>query len=154
MTRPEDLAGRYRRYLAALVLFHLAASDEVGLSGTDYQANNVLQLDGPMLSGELARRLALSSGATTRLIDRMVAAGYARRVADPSDRRRVLVEHTGYLPDRLAEILETVREPIGKVLQGLSADQLNGLQHYLDGAAETYGAATRALRDGSDRTGR
>ena len=154
MTRPEDLAGDYRRYLAALVLFHLAAADEVGLTGTDYQASNVLQLDGPMPSGELAHRLGLSSGATTRLIDRMVAAGYARRVADPGDRRRVLVEHTGYRPDRLAEILATVTEPIATILRGLSAEQLAGLGQYLAGSAEAYRAATRALRDGPGDAGR
>jgi DNA-binding MarR family transcriptional regulator len=147
MTRPEDLSARYRRYLAALVLFHLAAADEVGLSGTDYQANNLLQLDGPMLSGELAQRLGLSSGAATRLIDRMVAAGYARRVADPGDRRRVLVEHTGYLPDRLAEILATVTGPIGAVVEGFSQDQLSGLQRYLEGSTEVYAAAARTLRE-------
>jgi DNA-binding MarR family transcriptional regulator len=154
VTRPEDLAGDYRRYLAALVMFHLAAADEVGLTGTDYQASNVLQLDGPMPSGELAHRLGLSSGATTRLIDRMVAAGYARRVADPGDRRRVLVEHTGYRPDRLTEILATVTEPIAAILQALSADQRTGLGQYLVGSAEAYRAAARALRDGPGDAGR
>jgi DNA-binding MarR family transcriptional regulator len=145
MTSAQHLAGPYRRYLAAVVLFHLAAADQVGLSGTDYQASNVLALDGPMTSGELARRLALSSGATTRLMDRMVAAGYARRIADPADRRRVLVEHTGYVPERLSEILDTVSEPVAKVLQELTPDQLDGLGRYIEGAAEAYHDATTAL---------
>ena len=76
---PQDLTAVYRRYLAAIVGFHLAAADEVGLGATDYQASNVLELDGPLTSGELATRLGLSTGATTRAIDRLETAGYARR---------------------------------------------------------------------------
>lgn len=99
-----------------------------------------------MTSGELASRLALSSGATTRLMDRMVAAGYARRITDPADRRRVLVEHTGYVPERLSEILTTVTGPVAQVVQQLSPEQLDGLAHYIAGAAEAYHSATTALR--------
>jgi DNA-binding MarR family transcriptional regulator len=149
MASMEHLVGPYRRYLAAVVLFHLVAADEVGLSGTDYQANNVLAVDGPMTSGELANRLALSSGATTRLMDRMVTAGYARRITDPADRRRVLVEHTGYVPERLSEILATVVGPVAKTIQDLTPEQLDGLAHYIDGATTAYRSATIAVRGGT-----
>jgi DNA-binding MarR family transcriptional regulator len=47
-----------------------------------------------MTAGELAAEARLTSGAITAAIDRMERAGYARRVADPEDRRRVLVEPT------------------------------------------------------------
>ena len=146
MTSMENLAGPYRRYLAAVVLFHQVAADEVGLNGTDYQAGNVLALDGPMTSGELAARLALSSGATTRLVDRMVAAGYARRITDPADRRRVLVEHTGYVPERLSEILATVVGPVAEVIREFTPEQFQGFAGYIEGAAEAYHEATAALR--------
>ncbi len=102
----------YRRYLAALTLFHQAAADSVGLSGTDYQASNLLELDGPMASSELARRLGLSLAAGSRLADRLVEAGVARRHADSTDRRRVIIEHSGVLPGELARTLDRVREPI------------------------------------------
>ena len=148
MASMEHLVGPYRRYLAAVVQFHLVAAAEVGLSGTDYQANNVLALDGPMTSGELANRLALSTGATTRLMDRMITAGYARRITDPADRRRVLVEHTGYAPERLSEILATVVGPVAEVIEGLTAEQLDGLAQYIDGAANAYHHATTAVRSG------
>jgi DNA-binding MarR family transcriptional regulator len=145
---PEDLTGVYRRYLAAIIGFHLAAADEVGLGATDYQASNVLELDGPLTSGELAARLGLSTGATTRVIDRLVASGYARRFADDSDRRRVLVAHTERVPERLAEVLGLVRDPIGEVISSLTPDQLDGLAAYLAGAGEVYRRAAIELRGG------
>jgi DNA-binding MarR family transcriptional regulator len=42
----------------------------------------------------LAELTGLSSGAMTAALDRLERAGYARRVRDASDRRRVLVELT------------------------------------------------------------
>ncbi|MCR0985744.1 MarR family winged helix-turn-helix transcriptional regulator [Roseomonas populi] len=47
-----------------------------------------------MRPGELSRWCLLSSGAMTKRIDRLVAAGLARREADPSDRRAQLVRLT------------------------------------------------------------
>jgi len=146
MTQPQDLSDEYRRYLAAVVLFHLAAADEVGLGSSDYQASSILDLDGPLTSGELAARLALSSGATTRLIDRMIAGGYVRRVEDARDRRRVMVENTEQLPHRLAEVLAAVRQPVGAVIASLTPEQLEGVAIYLRGSAEAYRSAAADIR--------
>lgn len=140
----HDLEAQYRRYLAAVVLFHQAAADRVGLSATDYQASNLLDLDGPMTNGELARRLRLSSGATTRLVDRLVAEGIAERTTDPADRRKVLVRHTGRLPPGLEHQLDAVRQPLGAAIAGLTASQLKGVWAYLDAATIAYTEAIEA----------
>lgn len=67
-----------------------------------------------------------------------MAAGLARRVADPADRRRVLVEHTGALPDGLASYLNRVRIPLGEILGRLSEVERAGLERYLEGAERAY----------------
>jgi DNA-binding MarR family transcriptional regulator len=147
MSDREALAADYRRYLAAVVTFHLAAADAVGLGATDYQALNLLDLEGPLSGGELARRLGLTTGATTRLIDRLEAADVARRVPDPDDRRRIAVEATGRLPTALDDILRAVRAPIGSVIGALDAHQRDGLAAYLRGAGAAYGAAAQEIAD-------
>ena len=126
--------------------FHLVTADEVGLSGTDYQATNLLALDGPLSSGELAARLGLTTGATTRLIDRLERAGYLRRVHDPADRRRVMVEQTGVVPEDLKHHLAAVRGPIKAVLDGLTAKQREGVLAYLEGSTAAYCEATASVR--------
>jgi DNA-binding MarR family transcriptional regulator len=143
----EQLSAAYRRYLASVVLFHLAAADEVGIGASDYQALNLLDVDGPMTSGELAQRLGLTTGATTRLIDRLVLADAARRVSDPGDRRRVVVEATGRTPGRLDEVLATVRGPVAAAFAALDEHQLEGLATYLRIAADAYHGAARDIRD-------
>ncbi len=145
-TDPAQLSGEYRRYLASVVLFHVAAADEVGIGATDYQAWNLLDVDGPMTSGELAQRLGLSTGATTRLIDRLEASDAARRVSDPADRRRVVVEATGRTPARLDEVLATVRAPVAEAFTALDEHQLEGLATYLRIAGDAYRDAARNIR--------
>lgn len=143
---PSVGRGDYRRYLAAVTLFHQAAADAVGLSGTDYQASNLLDLDGPMTSGDLAGRLGLSTGATTRLVDRLIAIGVAIRTEDPADRRRTLIAHSGHLPADLDGVLRRVRLPIQDALAELTPDQRSGVTAYLTAATQAYTAAARTLR--------
>ncbi|WGW12135.1 MarR family transcriptional regulator [Saxibacter everestensis] len=145
MPRTSPSPRQYRRYLAAITLFHQSAADSAGLSGTDYQASNLLDIDGPMSSGELARRLGLTTGATTRLVDRLVRSGIAERVEDSADRRRALVRHTGKLPTGLAETLDLVREPIGRALDALTPEQREGVSKYLETATGAYSDAARVI---------
>jgi DNA-binding MarR family transcriptional regulator len=67
-------------------------ADHLGLNRTDTRCLDIIErLDG-VSAGRLAREAGLSTGAVTTVIDRLERAGLARRVRDPGDRRRVLVE--------------------------------------------------------------
>jgi DNA-binding MarR family transcriptional regulator len=69
-------------------------AERLGLSTTELETLGLLQLRGPLSAGEIAGHTGLTSGAVTRLIDRLESSGNAKRRADPNDRRRVLVEIT------------------------------------------------------------
>ena len=66
----------------------------LGVNRTDARCLDILDQQGSMSAGDLAEASRLTTGAITAVIDRLERAGYARRVPDPSDRRRVLVEPT------------------------------------------------------------
>src|SRR5437588_10284820 len=66
----------------------------LGINRTDARCLDILDQSGSMSAGDLAEASRLTTGAITAVIDRLERAGYARRVPDPSDRRRVLVELT------------------------------------------------------------
>jgi DNA-binding MarR family transcriptional regulator len=55
---------------------------------------DVIQREGPVPAGRLAEETGLTTGAITTVLDRLERGGFARRVRDPGDRRRVLVEVT------------------------------------------------------------
>lgn len=74
------------------VMFHQAASMRMGLNPTDGKCLSVLRETGALTAGELAELIGLTTGAVTGVIDRLEQRGFVRRVADPHDRRRVIVE--------------------------------------------------------------
>jgi DNA-binding MarR family transcriptional regulator len=72
---------------------------EFGLDSAEHKALSVLAQGGePYRStpGELAGRMDLSSGAMTNRLDRLETAGLIRRLPDPDDRRKVVVELTDH----------------------------------------------------------
>jgi DNA-binding MarR family transcriptional regulator len=74
--------------------FDNLAADVLGVNGTDLHCLNAIENAGGLTAGELAAETGLTSGAVTGVIDRLERVGFARRVPDPEDRRRVKVEVT------------------------------------------------------------
>jgi DNA-binding MarR family transcriptional regulator len=81
----------------------------LGINRTDARCLDILDQHGRMSAGDLAEASRLTTGAITAVIDRLERAGMARRVPDPKDRRRVLVEPT---PEAYAAALELMVEPM------------------------------------------
>ncbi|KPC65314.1 MarR family winged helix-turn-helix transcriptional regulator [Streptomyces chattanoogensis] len=136
----------FRQYLDAVGLQGLASAEAAGLHTSEWYALSLIAQEGSLSSGELATRTGLTTGATTRLIDRLERAGYARRTADPKDRRRVIVEP---IPDALAGIEEVVapaRRHIADVLARYTPEQRDLLFDYFAHAAPAFRAATEEIR--------
>jgi DNA-binding MarR family transcriptional regulator len=71
-----------------------AAAARLGLNRTDLRCLGILARTGAMTAGQLAHAAGLSPGATTTAVDRLIRAGYAQRIRDVGDRRRVTIEPT------------------------------------------------------------
>jgi DNA-binding MarR family transcriptional regulator len=140
-----DASEVYRRYLSAVMLHGQAGARAVDLGATDLYALNILELNGAMTPGELGARSGLTTGPTTRLIDRLEDAGYVRRVPVPGDRRKVIVELIDK-PADLDEILAPARRTIGEIIGGYSAQQREVLFDYFTRAADAYYQAAEDLR--------
>lgn len=76
-----------------------------GLSESDVDALELLIDTGAATAGRLAELMGLTTGAVTRVIDRLEQAGYVRRIPDPTDRRRVIVE---LVPEKMAAVEATM----------------------------------------------
>jgi DNA-binding MarR family transcriptional regulator len=90
----EELIYEVRRSQNATDRFDQAVADAIGINRTDLRCLDVIQREWPVRAGRLADQTGLTTGAITTVLDRLERAGYARRVRDPNDRRRVLVEPT------------------------------------------------------------
>lgn len=70
---------------------------EEGLDTSAFTLLSALRLEGPphrLAAGDIADRLVQTTGGTTKTIRRLEDRGLIRRIADPDDKRRVLIELT------------------------------------------------------------
>ncbi|MFF2507540.1 MarR family winged helix-turn-helix transcriptional regulator [Streptomyces sp. NPDC058067] len=149
ITTPADSADErvvFRQYLDAVGLQGLASAEAAGLHTSEWYALSLITLEGSLTSGELASRTGLTTGATTRLIDRLERAGYARRAADPKDRRRVIVEPVPGALERAEKVVGPARRHIAEVLARYTPEQRALLFDYFRHAAPAFRAATEEIR--------
>src|SRR5919197_4850975 len=90
-------------------LFGQRVAIRFGLSESDVEALEALIDTGASTAGALGDLIGLTSGAITRLIDRLEQSGYVRRVPDPADRRRVIIEVVPEKVGAVKQMLDSMR---------------------------------------------
>lgn len=88
----EESNRLHRDLATAVVSFHEAVARAAGMTAAERKCAGLLAERGRMTPGELAQATGLTTGAITGIVDRLAKAGFAARVANPNDRRSVIVE--------------------------------------------------------------
>lgn len=91
-----------------------------GLTLTEFAILEALYHRGPMLLGEVQRRILVSSGGITFLVDRLAAKGLVERQACTSDRRARYAALTSKGVDLLDEIFPSHAATLTRAASGLS----------------------------------
>ncbi len=151
-TVPESVRERFvaltRELSAATVLFHSQVAGRVGLSATDHKCLDLaVSADRPLTAGQIADRSGLSTGAVTGVIDRLERAGYVRRVRDPDDRRKVLVEVSRANLAKYGDAFEGISVALGEALAGYTAEELSIIERYLTDIVEITKTEADKLSD-------
>ena len=97
----EGVVRALRRVNFQGSIFGQSVAIRLGLSESDIDALELLIDTGAATAGKLSEVMGMTTGAVTRVIDRLEQAGYVRRTTDPADRRRVVVE---VVPERVATV--------------------------------------------------
>jgi DNA-binding MarR family transcriptional regulator len=129
-------------------------AERIGLNATDFECLDVLDWTGPITAGELARRVGITSGAVTGVVDRLARAGWVRRAADPTDRRRVIVEPLPPAPggpnaERYAEMLALftlLQQDIAGIVEHLDDDQIESIVAYLRASSDAVERSIERMR--------
>jgi DNA-binding MarR family transcriptional regulator len=108
----------------------------LGINRTDLRCLDILGQRGPLTAGQLAQAMHLTSGAVTTLVDRLERRGYARRVRDSGDRRRVLVELTPETEQRALRFYEPLFHGTVRLLQERSDEELAWMIDFLERGRE------------------
>ncbi|OFJ50303.1 MarR family transcriptional regulator [Mycolicibacterium grossiae] len=119
----EALAG----WQVLVAQFNDLVARSLGVTPTETHCLYVLSRFGPSSPSELARRINLTSGATSRMLDRLLAAGYITRNPDPRDRRRVVITPAGDGIDRIGSLYEPLNAELAALLSEFDDDALAAL---------------------------
>ena len=122
--RVYELAREMRLMSSFDSLFSHAVAERTGMHSTDIETMDLLNVLGPMTAGRLSQMTGLSSGATTRLIDRLVRAGFVRRVADAADRRRVRIEPLDENLQEIGEMYAPLANALGRTWASFTDEEL------------------------------
>jgi DNA-binding MarR family transcriptional regulator len=131
-----ELLDEVRKSQLATDRFDQAVADALGMNRTDMRLTDVLDREGRVTAGRLAQETGLTSGAITTAIDRLERAGFARRLQDPNDRRRVLVELTPEARDRGRSFYTEHAALAEKLYHRYNEDELRLLRDFVRGSRE------------------
>ena len=154
----EGVVRALRRVNFQGSIFGQTIAIRLGLSESDIDALELLIDTGAATAGKLSEVMGLTSGAVTRVVDRLEQAGYVRRVTDPADRRRVVIE---VVPERVATIeslLNSLERAAAAEVDRYSPEQLATINDFLSRMADLTQAESARLRtltedDASEPTG-
>ena len=107
------------------IAFDDATAEALGINRTDLDCIDILERHGGITAGELAVESGLTTGAVTAVVDRLERAGYARRVRDDGDRRRVTVEVTPELERAAGELYGPMMAEWAAMMNRATAEQLS-----------------------------
>ncbi|MBB4683632.1 MarR family winged helix-turn-helix transcriptional regulator [Amycolatopsis jiangsuensis] len=136
------------RFVSSVVRFHAGVADRLGVTATELHCLQLVHSGVTDSPTELARQLGLTTGAFTRMLDRMERARLVERVPDPADRRRLRVRAR---PERMAELTDLyapLAHRLGEKLAKFDRRQLAALVSFLTDGEAAADRAAAGLRDG------
>src|SRR5258708_7584333 len=122
--------GLARRHSTAVVLFHHAVAERLGLGPTDHKCLDLLRERGAMAGSDLGAITGLTSGAITGVVARLERAGYLRREPDPLDGRRQIL-HLALDRVHIQDVIDPLREDVAALLQNFDTHQLAAIVEFL-----------------------
>jgi DNA-binding MarR family transcriptional regulator len=133
-------------YVSAAVRFQIAVADQLEMPLADVHAVGALLEFGPVGVRRLADLMGMTTGAVTRMADRLERGGFVRREPDPNDRRRVVLRA---VPERVGVIsryYQSMGERWQRQIAGYTASELRFLVEFLRRGRENTQVETARLR--------
>ena len=151
----DDIGFQFRAMQTEFEDHDAAVAEVLALNNTDMRVLDFLGRTGdpasfesaPVTAGDLARASGLTTGAVTAVIDRLEKGGWVRRLPDPSDRRRVVVELTDKAVQMTIEMYGPLKEKGARVLAPYTVSDLELMLAVLRASREVTNEHTAELRE-------
>ena len=126
-------------------------AERMGVTLSDLDCLDALNRHGPATASALARFVDLTLGSVSRMIDRLDAADCIKRVPDPGDRRKALIEPTASGLARVRSYYAGLAACTLDDLAGFTEAELAEIQRFIDKTRQSTTAELTRLRHPSRR---
>ncbi|OXM54814.1 transcriptional regulator [Amycolatopsis thailandensis] len=134
--------GELHRHLAGWM--RLPVSDANALGQITWAA----EAGTPLSPAELSRQIAMTTGATTILLNRLEDAGHVQRSRESSDRRRVTLRPTPAAREHARRFLVFAGAEIAAAVRTADPEELRVVTKFLSRITEATGDANQRLEHG------
>ena len=109
-----------------------AIAEKLGINTTDLECLEVLMRLGKTTAGTLSKETRLTTGAVTKLVDRLEKAGFAERMFDKADRRKVfIVLNMDNIAEKVFPLYQSISAEVEKLLLKYTSEQLTVISDFL-----------------------
>jgi predicted transcriptional regulator len=115
----SDSNALHRELATAIVTFQDAVARQLGMTAAERKCAGLIAEYGQTTPKQLAEMTGLTTGAITGIVDRLERAGYAKREANPKDRRGVIVHARN--TDRLNRVTSPLFQSLTAAMTELDA---------------------------------
>jgi len=142
----QELEHAVRRSSALGVIFGQTVASRVGISSSDLECLDFLNIEGRVTAGRLAELTGLTTGAITGVVDRLEKAGLVRRERDEADRRKVFIAIVPENVARVGRFYEHLQRGMLELWETYSDAELKLMLRFMTQGYETMLAATEQLK--------
>jgi DNA-binding MarR family transcriptional regulator len=127
----EQLEHAVRKSSALGVIFGQTVASRVGISSSDLECLDFLNIEGRVTAGRLAELTGLTTGAITGVVDRLEKAGLVRRQRDESDRRKVFIAIVPEALGKIGRFYEPLQKAVTRDWEGYTDAELKLLLRFM-----------------------
>jgi DNA-binding MarR family transcriptional regulator len=142
----QDLEHAMRKSSAQGTIFAQTVADRAGISHSDMECLDFLNVEGRMTAGRLAELTGLTTGAITGLVDRMEKAGLVRRERDDDDRRKVFIAPATERVMEIGRFYEPMQRAMHRLWETYSDAELKLLLRFANESYQTLLGATAEVK--------
>src|ERR1700732_5053929 len=142
----QELEHAVRRSSGLGVIFGQTVANRAGISSSDLECLDFLNLEGRTTAGRLAQVTGLTTGAITGVVDRLEKAGFVKRERDEHDRRKVFIAPVPQNIARIGVLYEHMQRAMLKNWNSYTDDELRLLLRFASQGYETMLTATEELK--------
>jgi DNA-binding MarR family transcriptional regulator len=142
----QELEHAMRRSSGSGAIFSQTVANYAGISSSDLECLDFLNLEGRVTAGRLAEVTGLTTGAITGVVDRLERAGFVRRERDDSDRRKVFIVPVPENIARVGKCYVPVQQAMLKLWSAYSDAELRLLLRFAEEGYKAMLAAAEQLK--------